>query len=332
MYVIKSNRETNSYTVRKINRITQVVRVGRRGLQGETGATGPQGPKGDKGDTGEQGPQGPQGIQGPQGPIGATGPKGETGDTGPQGPQGIQGADGIQGPQGIQGETGEKGDTGPKGDKGDQGIQGIQGLKGDKGDKGEKGDKGDRGDVGPQGAKGDKGEKGDQGAPTAFELRGTGMPNGVVTASPATYYTDTNGTNGAWRWIKKTGTGNTGWEVLEGDTGWRDITTLQTNPAPTGGRLIIRRVGLQISVGFEDLKWATGSGSTRANLNLPSGFAANAKYMGALYGYDGTTWGYNFRTDWPGIWPSSKGDIWLREYRQWNTSQPWPTTLPGVSV
>ena len=47
MYVIKSNRKTNSYTVRKINRVTQVVRVGRRGLQGETG---PQGPKGDKGD------------------------------------------------------------------------------------------------------------------------------------------------------------------------------------------------------------------------------------------------------------------------------------------
>ena len=35
MYVIKSNRKTNSYTVREINRITQVVRVGRRGLQGD---------------------------------------------------------------------------------------------------------------------------------------------------------------------------------------------------------------------------------------------------------------------------------------------------------
>lgn len=50
MYVIKSNRKTNSYTVRKINRVTQVVRVGRRGLQGETGPVGPQGPKGDQGD------------------------------------------------------------------------------------------------------------------------------------------------------------------------------------------------------------------------------------------------------------------------------------------
>ena len=56
MYVIKSNRNTNSYTVRKINRITQVVRVGRRGLQGEPGATGP------KGDTGPQGPKGDPGT------------------------------------------------------------------------------------------------------------------------------------------------------------------------------------------------------------------------------------------------------------------------------
>lgn len=39
MYVIKSNRKTNSYTVRKINRVTQVVRVGRRGLQGGPGTT-----------------------------------------------------------------------------------------------------------------------------------------------------------------------------------------------------------------------------------------------------------------------------------------------------
>lgn len=39
MYVIKSNRRTDSYAVRKINRVTQVVRVGRRGLQGGTGSS-----------------------------------------------------------------------------------------------------------------------------------------------------------------------------------------------------------------------------------------------------------------------------------------------------
>ena len=47
MYVIKAKHNTNSITVRKLERVTQVVRVGKQGLQGETG---PQGPKGDQGD------------------------------------------------------------------------------------------------------------------------------------------------------------------------------------------------------------------------------------------------------------------------------------------
>lgn len=80
MYVIRSNRKTNSYTVRKINRTTQVVRVGKRGIQGPTGPQGPQG---------IQGIQGPQGEPGPQGPIGATGPKGDKGDKGDTGAPGT---------------------------------------------------------------------------------------------------------------------------------------------------------------------------------------------------------------------------------------------------
>lgn len=62
MYVIKSNRKTNSYTVRKINRVTQVVRVGRRGIQGETGATGQQGPQGDPATNLVQSVNGKQGV------------------------------------------------------------------------------------------------------------------------------------------------------------------------------------------------------------------------------------------------------------------------------
>jgi hypothetical protein len=51
------------------------------------------------------------------------------------------------------------------------------------------------------------------------------MPNGVVTAPAGTYYTDTAGTNGAWRWLKTSGTGNTGWTVIYGDTGERRYST-----------------------------------------------------------------------------------------------------------
>ena len=52
------------------------------------------------------------------------------------------------------------------------------------------------------------------------EMRGTGMPNGVVEAPIGTTYIDTAKTNGALKWIKTTDGGNTGWKVVEGDTGW----------------------------------------------------------------------------------------------------------------
>ena len=55
------------------------------------------------------------------------------------------------------------------------------------------------------------------------EMRGTGMPNGVVEAPIGTTYIDTAKTNGALKWIKTTDGGNTGWKVVEGDTGWRNL-------------------------------------------------------------------------------------------------------------
>lgn len=45
---------------------------------------------------------------------------------------------------------------------------------------------------------------------------GTGFPEGVVSAPVGSIYTDTAVTNGARKWEKVTGTGNTGWQVLSG--------------------------------------------------------------------------------------------------------------------
>ncbi|WP_302977082.1 hypothetical protein [uncultured Streptococcus sp.] len=52
------------------------------------------------------------------------------------------------------------------------------------------------------------------------EIRGTGSPEGRITAEIGTTYIDTAKTNGALKWIKATDGGNTGWKVVEGDTGW----------------------------------------------------------------------------------------------------------------
>ena len=46
------------------------------------------------------------------------------------------------------------------------------------------------------------------------EIRGTGSPEGRITAEIGTTYVDVNATNGALKWIKASGNGNTGWSVL----------------------------------------------------------------------------------------------------------------------
>lgn len=219
------------------------------------------------------------------------------------GPQGIQGEQGIQGIQGLAGLTGATGLTGP------QGIQGIQGIQGE---------------IGPAGS------------PTAYELRGTGMPNSVVTAAVGTYYTDTAGTNGAWRWLKTSGTGNTGWTVTVADTGWRlvnDWALDSTGAANTvTGSVYVRRIGDIVTYAVNRATFTAG-----LYLNPSSGFRPQTGRVGtfpwehwdstavrALY-WSGTRW-----------FPSS-GTQWLANaqtstaYTHY-TPDAWPTTLPGTAA
>ena len=103
------------------------------------------------------------------------------------------------------------------------------------------------------------------------ELYGTGSPEGVVTATPGTYYTDTAGTNGAWRWLKMSGSDNTGWAVTVGDTGWRSVTSANL----VTGTLMFRRVGSDVSVGVGTAPWgiwSVASASIVALGQLPLGF------------------------------------------------------------
>lgn len=74
------------------------------------------------------------------------------------------------------------------------------------------------------------------------DLTGTGFPEGVVTAAVGTVYIDTAATCGAIRWIKASGSGNTGWRVLFGDTGWRNVTGVLSGwPAGMTGSFYMRR-------------------------------------------------------------------------------------------
>ena len=100
------------------------------------------------------------------------------------------------------------------------------------------------------------------------EMRGTGMPNGVVEAPIGTTYIDTAKTNGALKWIKTTDGGNTGWKVVEGDTGWVLGWQYDTNKEAIN-RMYFRRINDVVHVKFKP-KIKSSSASPETNLILES--------------------------------------------------------------
>jgi len=310
-----------------------------------------QGPKGDKG---EPGPIGPQGERGPQGATGETGPRG---------------ADGLQG---IQGERGQDGQPGPRGERGEQGPAGLPGPVGPQGPIGLTGPKGENGRDGvgiPQriSINGNIVSLSDGGgsiilpassqnaSTSSSELTGTGMPNGKVAAPVGTTYVDTAVTNGALKWIKRTGNHNQGWEVLTGDTGWRTLNIVSKLGA---SYLKVRRKNDTVMYQFGGLTWGWfgivrrgGPGyvlqpSDRERNcfilglgGIPQGFRSEFSLIGGIYNDKGTpygTWylgGYGdsnmLRFQFTDPVPTDRdiGDIRVSSI-SYLTSEPWPTTLP----
>lgn len=140
-----------------------------------------------------------------------------------------------------------------------------------------------------------------------WEIHGRGMPNGVVTAPVGTTYVDEAVTNGALKWIKKSGTGNVGWDVLIGDTGWKVLPSV----SKLGNSFVkVRRVNNVISYQFGGLSWGwfgivrRGSagyvlqGSDRErncyiiqNGGIPIGYRAEASLIGNIYNDKGVSYG-----------------------------------------
>ena len=169
----------------------------------------------------------------------------------------------------------------------------------------------------------------------AHELRGTGMPDGQVTAPPGTYYTDTAGTNGAWRWLKKLGTGNIGWQAISGSVR-RRVNDLLMN-GWSASVAYLARDGDTVSLSVYSLNGGAATGN--AFLTLPMGFRNN-RVNAAITPITGG-WTSNSMTPNPLIYLSNYsngecmtvarpgGGLILSE---WQTADPWPTTLPGVSA
>ena len=293
-----------------------------------------------------------------------SGERGERGEPGPQGPQGERGADGLQGPQGlqgIQGERGQDGQTGPKGERGEQGPAGPQGPIGLTGPKGADG-------VGiPQkltlngntlilsdgGGSVTLPETSQNASTSSSELIGTGMPNGKVEGKLGQTYVDTAKTNGALKWIKRTPSGNTGWAVLDGDTGWK---TLNTASKLGNSYVKARRINDIVQLQFGGLQWGwfgivrrgglgfvahPGNREKKvfilANGQMPYGYRTATSLIGPIYNDDGVpygTWylgGYgdanHLRFQFLDPIPADKdiGDIRVSNISYF-TDDPWPTT------
>ena len=192
-----------------------------------------------------------------------------------------------------------------------------------------------------------------------FEIHGTGMPNGVVTAELGTTYVDKNKTNGALKWIKTTDGGNTGWEVLIGDTGWRTLNS--TSKLKVGDKtsyIKIRRVNNLVTYQFGGLQWGwfgivrrNGPGFVKHNSSgdkgakvlgvsgIPEGFRSETSLVGPTYDDKGRPYGiwylggktdsnfiqFTFNDDIPT--DRDIGDIRVSAI-SYLTEEPWPTKLP----
>ena len=295
-----------------------------------------------------------------------SGERGERGEPGPQGPQGERGADGLQGPQGLQGIQGERGQDGQRGERGEQGPAGPAGPQGPIGLTGPKGADG----VGiPQtlslsgntltlshGGGTVNLPASSQNAPTpstsSTELIGEGMPNGKVDGTIGQTYVDTKKTNGALKWIKRTASGNQGWFVLDGDTGWKKLNVL----SKLGNSYMqVRRVNDTVSYQFGGLQWGwfgivrrgnpafIGHPGNRekkcfliANGGIPLGYRTSGSLIGQIFNDDGVpygTWyvgGYGdanhmrFQFNDPVPTDRDIGDIRVSNI-SYITDDPWPT-------
>ena len=142
---------------------------------------------------------------------------------------------------------------------------------------------------------------------SAYEVHGTGMPNGKVTAPIGTTYVDMEVTNGALKWIKQSGSDNSGWKVLIGDTGWRTLNSVSR----LGNSFIkIRRVNNLVTYNFGGLQWGwfgiirrNGPGFARHNStgergakvlapnSIPEGFRSENSLIGGIYNDAGKPYG-----------------------------------------
>lgn len=344
-------------------------------LKGERGPAGPEGQRGRDGSVGPQGIRGFQGVQGVQGPPGERGSPFNIHRTFRTKEELLADTDVPEGRMAVVASSNPDTDE----DNGRLYVRTATGwdflldLSGVKGIQGPEGPPGPQGIQGPEGLGipqkltlsenvltlsdgGGSVTLPSQSASNEHEIHGTGMPNGKVTAPVGTTYVDTAATNGALKWIKRTGTDNQGWEVLTGDTGWRTLTIASKLGA---SYLKVRRKNDTVMYQFGGLSWGWfgivrrgGPGYSiqpsdrERNVfilglrGIPEGFRSEFSMIGGIYNDKGTPYGtwylggpgdanmLRFQFTDPVPTDRDIGDIRVSPIL-YLTSEPWPTVLPG---
>lgn len=164
-------------------------------------------------------------------------------------------------------------------------------------------------------------------------VAGTGSPEGVVAAPVGAEYVDLAGTNGAIKWIKRFGTGDTGWRVTYGDTGLRSIAGNLASGV-TAGAVTLRRQGNVCTLRLATIGTLTPFTTI---LSTGPGFLAGQTYAFLRDDVETGQFGvfqlldydlFYFNPVAPGVTfaPTSRfgGTI------TWQTDDQWPAVLPGV--
>lgn len=168
-------------------------------------------------------------------------------------------------------------------------------------------------------------------------VQGTGSPEGIVTAAPGTLYVDTAATLGASVWRKASGTAKTGWTVMYGDTGWRNITSLSTTPDWTAVAIAVRRLGEMVTLQGRLTRVTAGSRAALSKVfDIPTGFRGrdyvphgvgqSNQANKLLIASSGQTTS-DFSLNGEGTWVA--GEIVSFE-ATFMSRDPWPASLPGT--
>lgn len=183
-----------------------------------------------------------------------------------------------------------------------------------------------------------------------LDLVGSGSPLGVVSAPVGSSYRDRDGTAGAWIWRKQSGAGNTGWECVEGDTGWRylireaspgtDGWALSANWAMgTGTQIAVRRIGRIVYcrlIGSLTYSSTAGQQKQILSTNMPSGFnsyyAMSSMRTSSPLGAVG--FGPAMGAPPTALCADAPANPTVLSYgiASWTTNDAWPTSLPGTAA